>query len=202
MGSNPVARIEITGAEAIIGALQRNNVSEKKIEAAVRRGASITLESLRRITPEGPTGNLRRAVAIKSVTYKSGTVVAVVGYRRAGKGASVSAGGRVRTGPDRAFHQYWIEYGTGLRKLKNGAIASSLMSFGPWGSQYFEERGLGPKNGWSGPVVIYRPKEGVIRSVKGQGMMQRAYDATKDAARAAIEREVALALTQSLKGGG
>lgn len=201
MGSNPTARIEVTGAEAIITALQRNNVPRKEIEDAVKRGASITLEELRRLTPEGPSGNLKRAVAIKSVTYESGTVVAVVGYRRAGRGGSASAGGKVRAGPDRAFHQYWIEYGTATRKLKNGAIASSLKSFGPEGSPYFEERGYGKKSGWSGPVVIYRPKDGIIGAVKGQGMMQRAYERTKDAARAAIEQEVALALTAALKKG-
>lgn len=72
---------------------------------------------LREVTPEGPTGNLRRAIDSKVVEYPlDGNAVGLVGFRRAGRGRSQSAaGGTVRRGPDRAFHQYWLEEGTNDR---------------------------------------------------------------------------------------
>ena len=89
---------------------------EKALEPAKLR--------LRENTPAGPTGNLKRAVNMKVVEYpKSGVAVGLLGYNRAGEGKSKSAaGGTVQTGPDRAFHQWWLEFGTKQRviaKLSN-----------------------------------------------------------------------------------
>lgn len=69
------------------------------------------------VTPIGPTRNLRRAVDLKVKTYKrTGGAVALFGYRRAGAGPASSAqGGSVRGGKDRAFHQWWLEFGTKAR---------------------------------------------------------------------------------------
>jgi hypothetical protein len=74
---------------------------------------------LREVTPDGPTGNLKRAVAQKVVKYRNtGIAVGLVGYNRAGAGPAVSAaGGEVRVGPDRAFHQWWLEFGTKQRRV-------------------------------------------------------------------------------------
>ena len=84
---------------------------EKAIQPAFRR--------LYETTPVGPTGNLRAARDYKVVQYPlDGNAVGVLGYRRSGKERSVSAaGGRVRSGPDRAFHQWWIEEGTAPRRV-------------------------------------------------------------------------------------
>jgi len=89
---------------------------EKALEPAKLR--------LRENTPVGPTGNLKRAVNMKIVKYKnSGVAVGLLGYNRAGEGKSKSAaGGTVQAGPDRAFHQWWLEFGTKQRviaKLSN-----------------------------------------------------------------------------------
>lgn len=80
---------------------------------------------LREITPVGPTGNLRRAVGWKAKAYpRNGGAVGLVGYRRSGKAASQSAqGGTVQTGPDRAFHQWFVEYGTQPRQVSKFANA-------------------------------------------------------------------------------
>lgn len=82
---------------------------EKALEPAKLR--------LRENTPAGPTGNLKRAVNLKIVKYKnSGVAVGLLGYNRAGSGKSKSAaGGSVQAGPDRAFHQWWLEFGTKQR---------------------------------------------------------------------------------------
>ena len=78
---------------------------------------------LREVTPVGPTGNLKRAVTSKVKQYpRDGNAVAIVGYTQAGSGASASArGGRVQSGPDRAFHQWWLENGLGQRTISTPA---------------------------------------------------------------------------------
>ena len=77
---------------------------EKALEPAKLR--------LRENTPVGPTGNLKRAVNMKIVPYRrNGVAVGLIGYNRAGVGKTKSAaGGSVQAGPDRAFHQWWLEY--------------------------------------------------------------------------------------------
>lgn len=89
------------------------------VAAAIRKAIKPTAARLKSITPVGPTGNLQRAVATKVVTYaKDGVAVGIVGYTRAGREPSRSAaGGAVRAGKDRAFHQYWLERGTDERKI-------------------------------------------------------------------------------------
>ena len=92
---------------------ERSKIVKKALEKAVQPIKA----RLEQTTPQGPTGNLHRAIASKVVEYPlDGTAVAIVGYRRAGKGGRVSArGGRVNTGPDRGYHQWWLEYGTQQR---------------------------------------------------------------------------------------
>lgn len=82
--------------------------------AIMRKAVKPAIDKLREVTPVGPTGNLLRAARSKVVTYsKDGVAVGLIGYNRAGQESSVSAqGGSVRAGPDRAFHQWWLENGT------------------------------------------------------------------------------------------
>lgn len=89
----------------------------KLMAAALEKAIWPVFRRLYETTPAGPTGNLQRARDYKVVEYPlDGTAVGIVGYRRAGRARSESAqGGRVRTGPDRAFHQWWLEYGTQQR---------------------------------------------------------------------------------------
>jgi hypothetical protein len=89
------------------------------VAAAIRKAIQPLTQRLRQITPVGPTGNLKRAVSSKVVQYKQdGVAVGIVGYTRAGRGRATSAaGGSVRAGKDRAFHQWWLENGTDERKI-------------------------------------------------------------------------------------
>lgn len=86
---------------------------------AVRKAIQPMTRRLREITPVGPTGNMKRAVTSKVVKYaQSGVAVGIVGYTRAGRSdASSAAGGSVRVGKDRAFHQWLLEFGTKRRVL-------------------------------------------------------------------------------------
>lgn len=96
-------------------------VAADVIGDAIKKAIQPSFVRLREITPRGPTLNLQRAVAQKIKKYtRDGAAVGMIGYRRAGKDASESAqGGAVRTGNDRAFHQWWIERGTKERGKKN-----------------------------------------------------------------------------------
>jgi hypothetical protein len=89
---------------------------EKAIWPAFRR--------LGEVTPRGPTLNLYRARSMKVKKYpRNGGAVGLIGYRRAGAEKSESAqGGAVRVGPDRAFHQWWIERGTKERKIQKAVV--------------------------------------------------------------------------------
>lgn len=89
------------------------------VAAAIRKAIQPVTRRLRQVTPVGPTGNLKRAVSSKVVQYKQdGVAVGIVGYTRAGRGKATSAaGGAVRAGKDRGFHQYWLERGTDEREI-------------------------------------------------------------------------------------
>lgn len=103
-----------------LGKTLKDNPSKAKLLAAALEKAVWPVQlRLREVTPLGPTGNLRRAVDSKVVEYGlDGRAVAIVGYKRAGRERSESAaGGTVRAGPDRAFHQWWLENGTRARQV-------------------------------------------------------------------------------------
>lgn len=97
------------------------NIAARVIGAGLRRAAKPGETALKQISPVGPTGNLKRAVKTLVKRYpRDGAAVAVVGYVKAGTGKSKSAaGGTVRKGPDRAFHQFWLEFGTRDRNVMN-----------------------------------------------------------------------------------
>jgi len=105
---------ELRQMKASLGKLFDNKGLSDILGEALEKAIWPVFLRLREVTPEGPTGNLRRAVNHKVVKYpKDGNAVGLVGYNRAGKGGAQSAsGGSVRAGPDRGFHQWWLEFGT------------------------------------------------------------------------------------------
>lgn len=101
------------------------NVQRKYLGAAIRKSLGPGLAALKGTTPKGPTGNLRRAIASKVKTYRSGNAAGLVGFVAAGSGKSVPVnGGTERKGKDRAFHAGLVEFGTKDRRTK-GSFASS-----------------------------------------------------------------------------
>jgi hypothetical protein len=104
---------------ANLGKAYDKKETAEKLKNALEKAVKPVVERLETVTPEGPTGNLRRAIGYKIVEYPlDGNAVAIVGFRRAGRGGSSSAaGGSVRVGPDRAFHQWWLEEGTQPRRV-------------------------------------------------------------------------------------
>lgn len=94
-----------------------SNIAARVIGAALKRAAKPGQTALKQLTPKGPTGNLRRAIKTIVKRYpRDGAAVAIVGFVKAGTGKSKSAqGGKVKKGSDRAFHQFWLEFGTNDR---------------------------------------------------------------------------------------
>lgn len=117
-------RVEFDNAElarlrAEFARLPRN-ISARYLAAALRAASKPALAKLRQLTPRGPTGNLKRAIATKVKRYKSGNAVALVGYQAA------RGGGR----KTRGYHQGFVEFGTKLRRAK-GRFASTYWSKTP-----------------------------------------------------------------------
>lgn len=103
-----------------LGTVLANDKKSEVLKKALEKAIQPVVAALNRTTPLGPTGNLRRAIDSKVVSYPAdGNAVGVVGFRRAGRERSVVAlaGGSVRAGADRGFHQYWLEEGTGQRHV-------------------------------------------------------------------------------------
>jgi len=108
------------------------NIQRKYLRSAVRKSLEPGLAAMKQTTPKGPTGNLRRAIASKVITYPSGNAVGLNGFVAAGSGKNRSAGGgSVRKGKDLAYHAGLVEFGTKDRRTK-GSIASSYNRLGPF----------------------------------------------------------------------
>lgn len=117
----------------------RTSLARKHMGAAIRRSLKPGIDALKRNTPKGPTGNLRRAIASKVKTYVSGNAVGLVGFVAAGSGKSKSAGGgKIQKGKDRAYHAGFLEFGTKERVIKTSSrragasVASSFRTLGPF----------------------------------------------------------------------
>lgn len=115
---------ELTRLQEALGKVFDNAGLAATLAESIERAIWPAFLRLRENTPVGPTGNLKRAVNYKVVKYpRNGGAVGLIGYNRAGVGSTTSAaGGTVQAGPDRAFHQWWLEYGTNQRvvaKLSN-----------------------------------------------------------------------------------
>lgn len=89
------------------------NLAAKHLGAALRKAVQPGLTALRKRTPKGPTGNLRRSIKTKVKTYpKNGRAVGMVGYS---------------WGWDsKGYHQGFVEFGTTDRTTKKGRFASSF----------------------------------------------------------------------------
>lgn len=90
------------------------------LESAIEKAIWPAYLRLRELTPVGPSGNLKRALAYKTKAYpRNGGAVGLIGYRQSGTAQSTALAGEgsTRIGPDRAFHQWWMEYGTKERRV-------------------------------------------------------------------------------------
>jgi HK97 gp10 family phage protein len=123
------------------------NIAAKHLGAAIRKAMAPGQTALRKNTPKGPTGNLRKSIKTKIKVYaKDGNAVGLVGYA-IGQGSL-------------GYHQGFLEFGTKERKTKKGRFASSWKSSSLNNSQYV--RGgftiLNPKRGRNAGKLVTSPK--------------------------------------------
>jgi hypothetical protein len=107
-----------------------NNIAAKHMAAALGRAITPAYKRLRKNTPKGPSGNLRRAVSKKTKKYtKSGAGVALIGYRKPPRGTAVED----RKDNELGYHAHLVEKGTKHRTTKDKVrLASSWNDRGPF----------------------------------------------------------------------
>lgn len=191
----------------------RPSIARKHMGAAIRRSLKPALNALRGNVRRGPTGNLKRAIASKVKTYKSGSAVGLVGFVAAGSGKNRPAGGgTVRKGKDLAYHAGFLEFGTKRRKTK-GAVASSYKRLGPFQIKPIAKRGkfkgvvrvqTNPKypraffkRAPAGKTVDLR--EMPVGGSLGQPPIRTAYRESLSQTRRELSGQMALALQKALK---
>jgi HK97 gp10 family phage protein len=116
----------IPGLESIRNAFMSlpKNLAAKHMAAGLRRAAEKggTLQALKSATPRGPTGNLRRSIAIKSKRYpRTGVGIAILGYRSGRKMNEPYDNKKL------GYHQGLVEFGTKerTRRTQGGTRAST-----------------------------------------------------------------------------
>ena len=109
------------------------SLASAAIGAGVKRALKPAQEELKRQTPVGPTGNLRRGIATKAKRYpKTGSAVAIVGYRKSGTGKPPKEGTKRRNkASDKTQHQFLVEYGSKPRVTKGGASRGRMPAMHP-----------------------------------------------------------------------
>ena len=109
------------------------SLASAAIGAGVKRALKPAQEELKRQTPVGPTGNLRRGIATKAKRYpKTGSAVAIVGYRKSGTGKPPKEGTKRRNkASDKTQHQFLVEYGSKPRVTKGGANRGRMPAMHP-----------------------------------------------------------------------
>lgn len=208
------AKIEIQGPDLLqIREAFRSmpkHIKARVIGAGLKQAAKPGETALKEVSPVGPTGNLKRAVKTIVKRYpKDGAAVAVVGYVKGGTGKSKSAGGgKVQKGPDRAFHQFWLEFGTDDRYVftqsrRGGFIASSYKWLGPFKIRTPKQgKNAGKMKTSPGyPKAFFKKsaKPVYLRSTAAQHPVREAFEMSKAAIAANLNTEMRRALENGLK---
>ena len=109
------------------------SLASAALGAGVKRALKPAEEELKRQTPVGPTGNLKRGIATKAKRYpKTGSAVAIVGYRKSGTGKPPKEGTKRRNkASDKTQHQFLVEYGSKPRVTKGGASRGRMPAMHP-----------------------------------------------------------------------
>lgn len=105
-----------------------DNIFTRHMVAAVKAAMKPGVKLLKKETPRGPTGNLRRSVKQVAKMYKRDRRwFGAVGYSATGAKSKMHKDG-YRTGSNLGYHQGLVEFGTKQRFTK-GRFASSASRF-------------------------------------------------------------------------
>ena len=187
------------------------NIAAKHMGAALRQAVEPGFSALKAKSPKGPTGNLKRAVSIKVKKYtRNGAAVALAGYVAAGSGKSRSAaGGKVRAGKDRAFHQGFVEFGTKERRVPVGrrghSIASSFIKLGPFRvsvGKRGKNKGVAVTSPRYPKAFIASAKNGqdlVLRPMPAQAPVKHSFEQALPSMKSALATAMTVSLNAALK---
>lgn len=152
--SRPAMTVEVS-AEEVLEKFARlpPGIANKYLRSSLRKTLKPALSELKRITPRGPTGNLKRSAHIK-IEYQNGSLFArgILGY-------AAKIGG---TDKQKGFHAYWSEYGTKARFPKRGKalkIAAGNIARYPYLAGAVTSIG-----GDEGPQIVLRSVRGVPKT--------------------------------------
>ena len=123
------------------------NIAAKHLLAALRAAMKPGVAVLRKNTPKGPTGNLRKSIKFKGVKYtKDGNAVGMVGY---------SWGGGAK-----GYHQGFLEFGTKERTTRKGRFASSWIRSSLTNTKYSAGgfRIVNPRRGKNAGKLVTQPR--------------------------------------------
>lgn len=162
--------VNVPGLEQVRAAFESlpKMMAARYMAAGLRKAAEDggTLKVLKNLTPKGPTGNLRRSVAIKSKTYaRTGVGIAIIGYKS----------GRKMNEPfddtKLGYHQGLVEFGT-KERYRRSSVDGRRISTGKM-----------PKGGSTGKPPVRTAWEMTRSAVESRmvAAMQQAYNnAAKD----------------------
>ena len=185
-----------------------NKIAAKHFSAAMRKALLPGKKALQARTPDGPTGNLKASIRIKTKQYKrNGGAWAAVGYTIKGSPRkALKDSGKIQLANDRGFHAHLVEYGTKQRFVKKDAsnprgIASSYKSRGPFAlASSSGSVSTSPAYPWG---FFKRPKAGSRGASTGQtfgvGMLRRSFDSTKGAMSARLTSVMAKTVRNAWK---
>lgn len=221
---------ELQQVQKALGNLFDNAGLAVTLEAAIEKAIWPAYLRLQEVTPVGPTGNLKRAVAYKTIAYKrDGNAVGLIGYNRSGVGesAAIAGEGSTRIGNDRAFHQWWLEYGTRqrvvsklsnksytrrghIRRMKSGVTTQvqthDVSGQNAYIASSFKKRGqVFNPDGSQTPYSYFKKSKNPIvipameaGGVRGRPPVQTAWNQTKGQVAEILSRELNLSLQQAL----
>lgn len=183
------------------------NIAAKVIGAGLKRASAPMVAALKETTPKGPTGNLRRSIKTVVKRYpRDGAAVVVVGYQKAGTGEKKSAaGGRVNSGSDRAFHQFWLEFGgkkdriISQKAARGGYVASSYKSLGPFKLKSKKGGRVATTPKYPKAFFLKRAEPINLGKIVAQQPIRNAFYRSRSAVQSNLYNEMTKALTNGIK---
>ena len=117
------------------------NISAKYMAAALGKAIEPGLKALRRTTPRGPTGNLKRSIRKKTKRYvSSGAGVALAGYTATPRKKAENLKRN-----EKGFHQGFLEFGTKKRTATKKSARGFVIAYSYGRKQFSVTSGRGGK---------------------------------------------------------
>lgn len=179
------------------------NISAKYMAAALGKAIEPGLKALRRTTPRGPTGNLKRSIRKKTKRYvSSGAGVALVGYTAPPRKKAENLKRN-----EKGYHQGFLEFGTKKRTATKKSARGFVIASSYGRKQFSVTSGRGGK--------LRTPKNSFFKSAKkgenldlgrmpvggklGKPPVKTAFESSLPQMRRLLPVEMTLALNRALR---